>query len=131
MNKECTKGGKHEIGTDGMHSNRYCKKCFSSEGEKPEWRPKNPYAFSDTFDTFSELSSAIQISLKAKEEGWEAGASAMLFALIEWLEGKCENVIHYSRLVNGKLLAVRDGIGTKSRYLCPDCMKQIHEELGI
>lgn len=27
-NGECPKGGEHEWGIDGMHSNEYCKKCF-------------------------------------------------------------------------------------------------------
>ena len=26
----CPKGGEHEWGIDGMHSNEYCKKCFIS-----------------------------------------------------------------------------------------------------
>jgi len=26
--KSCPKGGKHEWGIDGVHSNQYCKKCF-------------------------------------------------------------------------------------------------------
>ena len=26
----CAKGGKHEWGIDGMHSNEFCKKCFIS-----------------------------------------------------------------------------------------------------
>ena len=30
---ECSKGGNHEWGIDGMHSNTYCKKCFI---DKPE-----------------------------------------------------------------------------------------------
>ena len=29
-NNACPKGGKHEWGIDGMHSNEYCKKCFIS-----------------------------------------------------------------------------------------------------
>lgn len=28
---ECPKGGDHEWGTDGMHSNVYCKKCFTNK----------------------------------------------------------------------------------------------------
>jgi len=26
--KDCSKGGQHEWGTDGLHSNQFCKKCF-------------------------------------------------------------------------------------------------------
>ena len=29
--EECSKGGKHEWGTDGQHSKEYCKKCFKSK----------------------------------------------------------------------------------------------------
>ena len=32
-NNPCPKGGKHQYGTDGMHSNEYCKKCFQDAPE--------------------------------------------------------------------------------------------------
>jgi hypothetical protein len=35
MDTECN----HVIGTDGMHSNRYCKKCFKNESDiLNEWK---------------------------------------------------------------------------------------------
>jgi hypothetical protein len=29
--QQCPKGGEHEYGIDGMHLNRFCKKCFQNE----------------------------------------------------------------------------------------------------
>ena len=33
---DCPKGGNHEWGIDGQHSNQYCKKCFVSKPEPPK-----------------------------------------------------------------------------------------------
>lgn len=30
---ECPKGGYHKWGTDGLHSNEFCKKCFANKPE--------------------------------------------------------------------------------------------------
>ena len=46
----CPKGGAHEWGIDGQHSNEYCKKCFTTKGathdrhfpECPQSRPGSP-----------------------------------------------------------------------------------------
>lgn len=34
--EECPKGGSHEWGIDGAHSNHYCKKCFVSKEPEGE-----------------------------------------------------------------------------------------------
>jgi hypothetical protein len=36
---QCRKGGLHEWGIDGQHSNEFCKKCFKSRKETI-WRSK-------------------------------------------------------------------------------------------
>jgi len=36
--EDCSKGGKHEFGTDGQHQNEFCKKCYIS---KIGYREKN------------------------------------------------------------------------------------------
>ena len=43
-------------------------------------------------------------------------------AAVQYLEEKCDKTSHYMYSEN---------IGTRRRKDCPDCMKQIHEELGI
>jgi len=35
-NEECSKGGLHEWGTDGVHFNTFCKKCFKNKDEGRE-----------------------------------------------------------------------------------------------
>jgi len=91
MNKECPKGGQHEIGTDGMHSNRFCKKCFTNESAiyKIEWRPDdwvNPYNKED------------RPLLLHDHDGrtFEAGASAMLAVRdkwwVEWVEKNLDDM---------------------------------------
>ena len=88
MNKECPKGGQHEIGTDGMHSNRFCKKCFTNESAiyKIEWRPDdwvNPYNKED------------RPLLLHDHDGrtFEAGASAMLAVRDKWWVERMEKFI--------------------------------------
>jgi hypothetical protein len=79
------------------------------------WRPTNPYAYSANFENFCELPVSVQISLKAKEEGWERGVSATLSVLIKWLWEDCNQ--HY-------------GI-THVRHLrqdCPQCMAELRGE---
>jgi len=34
LSSDCPKGGNHVWGTDGQHSNEFCKKCFKTKPEK-------------------------------------------------------------------------------------------------
>ncbi len=51
---KCPKGGNHEWGTDGQHSNQYCKKCFLNRPEPPKLEDKYITENNKTISLFSE-----------------------------------------------------------------------------
>lgn len=82
-----------------------------------EWRPQNP------------LKGVMVLELSfehGKYLGWEAGASAMLKAVIKYLMGKCDNPEHtpsgYIQRVNATL-----SNAIPLRKDCPQCMEQLKE----
>lgn len=54
-------------------------------------------------------------------DGFEAGASAMLAALIKWLDGKCDDPDHR------EYIYAEEGENYKHRKDCPQCWKELKE----
>ena len=71
---------------------------------------KNPYPVT--------YRSSMSIENNPKRDIFHEGVKAA----VQYLEEKCDKTSHYMYSEN---------IGTRRRKDCPDCMKQIHEELGI
>ena len=89
MNKECPKGGQHEIGTDGMHP--ICKKCFTNEGTiyKIEWRPedwdfvRSQQPEPDVWDDLMLFENGASAMLAARDKWWAEGVEPIINSLVE------------------------------------------------
>jgi hypothetical protein len=97
------------------------------------WRPDDWPPEID-ISGFTGLPETIEEMLQRYSHFFEAGASAMLEALIKWLFEPCAEHRQYSNAPDLTKMEYTVGINTvryKHRYLCPQCMAEINKELGI